>query len=174
MIFSALKQLCLYKSFNCLFPKDKYLWEELFLVLKDSFFKHHPYIDSSETHATILVTNGPMIRPQQPHMDYCWETILLPSQQEARSNRAKFLQGSCRIPFTGHLLLFPDGSYIYLWSGPGVGVPYHISYGKMLIIHGDVVHSGGTPPFAPADKLYHRVHFIFPFFHVIYQLTPYI
>jgi len=32
----------------------------------------------------------------------------------------------------------------------------------MLIIHGDVVHSGGVPPSVLSEaKLYHRVHFYF-------------
>jgi len=163
VISSPLKQLRLYGSFHRLFPPGKNLCEELFGVLHESFFKYHPYLDSSEANATVLVTDGPMVEPQQPHMDYCWETILLPSRREARGNRAKVLCGTSRIPFTGHLPVSPDGSYIYLWSGPGVGVPFYIEYGKMLIIRGDVVHSGGVPPSVLSEaKLYHRVQFYFP------------
>jgi hypothetical protein len=103
-----------------------------------------------------------MLKPQQPHMDYSWETILLPSRNESKLNRMKYLRGSCQIPFTGHLPVSSEGSYIYLWSGPGVGVPYHILYGKMLLIRGDVVHCGGLPSYASADKHYHRIHFYFP------------
>lgn len=55
-----------------------------------------------------------------------------------------------------------DGAYIYLWSGPGVATPFHIPYGQMLVIRGDVVHCGGLPPSAATEKLYHRVHFYFP------------
>jgi hypothetical protein len=99
-----------------------------------------------------------MVKPQQPHMDYCWETILLPSRQETRQNRCKYLRGSCQNPFTGHAPLSSDGSYIYLWSCPGVGISYHIPYGKMLIICGDVVHCGGLPLQASFNKFYHHVN----------------
>jgi hypothetical protein len=146
VICRSLKQIRFYKSFHLLFQEDNNLWGEFFSVLRNCFFKHHPHLDTNEINATILVTDGPMVKPQQPHMDYCWETILLPSRRESRQNRCKFLKGSCQIPFTGHLPLTSDGSYIYLWSGPGVGIPYHIPYGKMLIIRGDVVHCGGLPP----------------------------
>jgi len=80
--------------------------DELFGVLKKSFFKHHPYIYSKEINATILVTDGPMECTQQPHMDYCWEMILCTSQQEACSNRTQLLRGNNNIPITGHLPLF--------------------------------------------------------------------
>jgi hypothetical protein len=55
-----------------------------------------------------------------------------------------------------------DGGYIYLWSGPGVGCPFHIPYGTMLLLRGDVVHCGSLPSCASTKKLYHRVHFYFP------------
>jgi hypothetical protein len=106
VISYPLKQLCLYKSFDRLFPLYKNLWDELFGVLKKSFFKHHPYIYSKEINATILVTDGPMECTQQPHMDYCWEMILCTSQQEACSNRTQLLRGNNNIPLTGHLPLF--------------------------------------------------------------------
>jgi hypothetical protein len=86
-------------------------------------------------------------------MDYCWETILLPTRRKSQQNRSKYLRASCQIPFTGHLPLSSDGSFIFLWSDPGVGIPYHIPYGKMLIIHGDVVHCGGLPPQASSNNL---------------------
>jgi len=131
-------------------------------VLKKSFFKYHPYQDKGEINVTVLVTDGPMLKPQQPHMAYCWETILLTSRKESKETCAKYLRGNCHIPFTGHLPLSIDGSFVYLWTGPGVRVPYHIKYGKTLIIRGDVVHCGGTPSFASTEKSYHRVHFYFP------------
>jgi len=162
VIFQALKQLRFYKSFRKLFPADNFLWDDVFAMLKKYFFNHHRFLDANKINATVLVTDGPMAKPQLPHMDYSWETILLLSRHESRKNRSKYLRGSCQIPFTGHLPLSTNGSYIYLWSGPGVGIPYHIPYGKMLVICGDVVHSGGLPRQASSDKMYHRVHFYFP------------
>lgn len=47
-----------------------------FFILKDHFFKHHPHFDVCEMNATVLVTDRPMFKPQQPHTDYSWETIL--------------------------------------------------------------------------------------------------
>ncbi len=162
VICSALKQIRFYKSFNCLFPDGKCLWSELLAILKKDFFQHHRHLDVNEINATVLVTDGPMVKPQLPHMDYCWETILLPSRHDSKLNRSKRLRGSCQIPFTGHLPVSTDGAYIYLWSGPGVATPFHIPYGQMLVIRGDVVHCGGLPPSAATEKLYHRVHFYFP------------
>jgi hypothetical protein len=34
---------------------------------------------------------------------------------------------------------------MYLWNGPGHAVPFHITYGFILLLHGDVVHRGGNP-----------------------------
>jgi hypothetical protein len=79
VICSALKQIRLYQAFNMLFPKDNNRWDNFLSVLKSQFLKNHPHLDVSEINATVLVTDDPMDRPQQPHMDYCWETILLPS-----------------------------------------------------------------------------------------------
>jgi hypothetical protein len=135
VICHSLKQICFYKSFHLLFLEDNCLWSKFFSVLKNCFFKHHPHLDTNEINATI---------------------------RESWQNRCKLLKGSCRIPFTGHVPLSSDGSYNYLWSGPGVGIPYHIPYGKMLLIHGDFIHCGGLPPQASFDKLYHHVHFYFP------------
>lgn len=162
VICSALKQVRLFKAFHLLFPPGKDYWKELVSVLKLSFLNFQPHLDPEEINVTALVTDGPMTKDQQPHMDYSWETILLPSRRDFRQNPSKSLRASAQIPFTGHMPVSPDGAYIYLWSGPGVAVPYHIEYGKMLIIRGDVVHSGGLPSFASSDKLYRRVHFYFP------------
>jgi hypothetical protein len=38
-----------------------------FFILKDHFFKHHPHFDVCEMNATVLVTDRPMFKPQQPH-----------------------------------------------------------------------------------------------------------
>ncbi len=55
--------------------------------------KRHPHLDLSEINATVLLTDGPMLKPQQPHMGYSWETILLPSRNESKLNRMKYLHG---------------------------------------------------------------------------------
>jgi len=162
VICGSLKQSRFYNSFNMLFPEGSCLWDEFLCILKGRFFKYHPHLDINEINATVIITDGPMAKPQQPHMDYSWESILLPTRCESRHNKCKLLRGSCQIPFTGHLPVSRDGSYIYLWSGPGVAIPFHIQYGKMLVIRGDVVHCGGLPPSAPTNKLFHRVHFYFP------------
>ncbi len=162
VICSALKQVLLYTSFDFLFPVGKNHWKELLSILNSGLFKLYPHLNPDEINVTALVTDGPMRKEQQPHMDYSWETILLPSRRDARQNRSKSLQGSAQIPFTGHMPVSPDGGYMYLWTGPGVALPYHIEYGKKLIIRGDFVHCGGLPSFASSKKLYHRVHFYFP------------
>jgi hypothetical protein len=110
VICCSLKQISFFKSFHLLFPEDNCLWSEFFSVLKNCFFKQHPHLDTNAINATVLVTDEPMVKPQQPHMDYCWETILLPSRRESRQNRCKFLKGSCQIPFTGHAPSSSDGS----------------------------------------------------------------
>jgi hypothetical protein len=131
LISSSLKQLPLYKTFHRLFPVDNNLCNELFAVLKKAFFMCYPFLDSNKTNATVFVTDGPMSKPQQPHMDYNWETALLRGRSEMKLGRGKYLHGNGNIPFTGYMPISPDGSYIYLWSGPGVGRPFHITYGKM-------------------------------------------
>jgi hypothetical protein len=163
VICSALKQICLYKSFRILFPKHRDMWQQLVEVLKEQFFHYHSHLDVKELNVTVLISHGPMAKEQQPHMDYSWETILLPNRRESKQIRSKYLRASSQIPFTGHMPVNPDGAYIYLWNGPGSATLYHITYGTMLIIRGDVVHCGGMPSFSSLEKLYHRIHF---FFHV--------
>jgi hypothetical protein len=40
--------------------------------------------------------------------------------------------------------LTAEGSWIYLWTGSGQVIPFHIKCGLILLLHGDVVHSGGN------------------------------
>jgi hypothetical protein len=162
VICGALKQLRFFNACHLLFLDGNCLWDELLGMLQKSFFHSHSHLNVNEINATVLVTDGCMVTPQQPHIDYSWESILLPSRRDMRQNRSKFLRASCQIPFTGHMPVSSDGSYIYLWPGPGVGVLFHIPYGKMLVIRGDVVHCGGFAPSTPNKKLYYRVHFYFP------------
>jgi hypothetical protein len=48
------------------------------------------------------------------------------------------------MPFMIHLPLTAEGSWLYLWIGPGRAIHFHINYGYILLLHGDVVHSGET------------------------------
>jgi len=64
------------------------------------------------------------------------------------------------MPYTGHMPLSSEGSYIYVWPGPGQSVCIHIRYGSILFMRGDIVHCGGTPKNGfCADKKYPRLHF---------------
>ena len=48
----------------------------------------------------------------------------------------------------------------FVWNGPGPSVPFHIKYGFMLLLRGDVVHSGGNPYYLICvGKRYPRIHF---------------
>ncbi len=152
VICSALKQIRFYKAFNMLFPEGENKRTELLSVLKSNFFVFHPHLDSQEVNATVLVTDGPMRKPQMPHMDYSWESILLPTRHDSRRNRSKLLRGCAQLPLTGHMPVSKDGAFIYLWTGPGAAVPFHIEYGKMLIIRGDVVHCGGLPTYVDTSS----------------------
>jgi hypothetical protein len=48
------------------------------------------------------------------------------------------------MPFTAHLPMTAEGSWIYLWTGSGRVIPFHIQCGLILLLHGVVVHSGGN------------------------------
>ncbi len=41
--------------------------------------------------------------------------------------------------------LSEEGSWITIWWGPGVGYTLQIPLGKILLLHPDVIHGGGTP-----------------------------
>jgi hypothetical protein len=97
-----------------LFPDGENKWTELLSVLKSQFFTFHLHLDYHEINATVLLTDGPMCKPQMPHMDYSWENILLPTRQDSRRNRSKLLRGYAQLPFTGHMPVSKDGAFIYL------------------------------------------------------------
>ncbi len=44
-----------------------------------------------------------------------------------------------------NLLVMNEGSWITLWLGPGVGYTLHIPYGKIMLLHSDVIHGGRVP-----------------------------
>jgi hypothetical protein len=173
VIDRSLKQYRFYQDYARLFSDDEFSWNGSLTFFKNKALKEHRgHLDFDSIHATALITEGFMSTPQIPHIDYSWESCLLKDIREKRSAgislRREFygFHGTVNMPYTGHLPITPDGSYIYLWSGPGRASPYHIKFGTMLFIRGDVVHSGGCPssPSQPYDatRLYNRLHFYFP------------
>jgi len=114
-------------------------------------FKH---IDWNEVYLTPIYTEGDMEYPQRPHVDFTWDTMLLTLRRDRfLVSLGRFLVVSSdhvclkygHMPYTAHLSLTAEGSWIYLWPGPGRASPFHIKYGFILILRGDVVHSGGNP-----------------------------
>jgi hypothetical protein len=173
VIDRSLKQYRFYQDYARLFPDDEFCWNDLLTYFKNKALKEHRgHLDFDSIHATALITEGFMTTPQIPHIDYSWESCLLKDIRKNRSAgvslRREFdgFHGTGNMPYTGHLPITPDGSFIYLWSGPGRASPYHIKFGTMLFIRGDVVHSGGCPtsPSQPYDatRLYNRLHFYIP------------
>lgn len=66
------------------------------------------------------------------------------------------------MPYTGHMPLSSEGSYIYVWSGPGHTVCIHMRYGAILFIRGGFVHGGGAPASCYCEELkYPQLHFCF-------------
>jgi hypothetical protein len=93
----------------------------------------HPHLDSEEINATVLVTDGPMRKPQMPHMNCSWESILLPTGHDSWRNRSKLLRGCAQLPFTGITPVSTNCAFIYLWTSPGAAVSFHIEHGKLLM-----------------------------------------
>jgi hypothetical protein len=57
--------------------------------------------------------------------------------------------------------LTQEGSWITLWWGQGVGCTLQITYGKILLLHSDVIHGGGVPNVTRRieNKYFRRLHF---------------
>jgi hypothetical protein len=83
---------------------------------------------------------------------------------EENQGRKQFLAWTAHLPITN------EGSWIWLWSGPGIGEPLHIKMGQVLFLRSDVVHAGGRPPVDKLeDQKYLRLHFYLP---TKYQPAP--
>jgi hypothetical protein len=86
---------------------------------------------------------------QDPHTDY-------PYHITRRNLIDRF-----RLSWTAHLPITPDGSWITMWFGPGVGYTLHIPFGTALLLRSDVIHGGGVPhiDIQTTSKQFRRVHF---------------
>jgi len=86
---------------------------------------------------------------QDPHTDYPYHIT--------RRN----LIDRIRLSWTAHLPITPEGSWITMWFGPGVGYTLHIPFGPVLLLHSDVIHGGGVPHIdvQTASKQFRRLHF---------------
>lgn len=58
--------------------------------------------------------------------------------------------------------LTEDGSWIHVWSGPGLSTALKIEFGQCLFLRGDVVHAGGRPMVDTIRSFYPRLHFYLP------------
>jgi len=86
---------------------------------------------------------------QDPHTDYPYHIT--------RRN----LIDRIRLSWTAHLPITPEGSWITMWFGPGVGYTLHIPFGTVLLLRSDVIHGGGVPhvDVQTASKQFRRLHF---------------
>jgi hypothetical protein len=120
------------------------------------------HIDLNEVYITPMYTKNGMKIHQHPHVEFHWETLLLSHKRghSASSSGEQVTLKFGNVPYTAHLPLSPEGSWIFVWNGPGPSVPFLIKYGFMLILRGDVVHSGGNPYYIDhAGKRYPRIPF---------------
>ncbi len=71
-----------------LFPVgDDNKWGDFLSVLKSIFFfSFHTHLNFQDINVTLLVTEDPMRKLQMPHMDYSWESILLPTRHDSQRN----------------------------------------------------------------------------------------
>jgi len=163
---TRLRQCVLGKDYAAICGKNGTLWqkflEEFLPCDKGCAMATLKHIDLKEVYVTPMYTKDDMKIPQRPHIDFHWETLLL-SRKKGRFASLSGEQISLKygnMPYTAHLPLSREGSWIFLWNGPGPSVPFHIKYGFMLILRGDVVHSGGNPFYYDhVGKRYPRIHF---------------
>jgi hypothetical protein len=105
-------------------------------------------LDYTLVHA-LFTDDDSDIKFQDPHTDYPYVIT--------RRN----LKDRVRLSWTAHLPITPEGSWITLWWGPGVGYTVHIPYGKILLLRSDIIHGGGIPNVSrKSDKSqFRRLHF---------------
>jgi hypothetical protein len=95
-----------------------------------------------------MFTYGDLKIPQRPHIDYSWDVLLLNNRRRRGILIDKGSKGGIKqgfMPYTLHMPLTPEGSYVYIWFRRGLSCPIHIRYGHILCLSGDVVHCGGLP-----------------------------
>jgi hypothetical protein len=100
--------------------------------------------------ASIIYTATNEYSKQVPHTDYPL-TAITESQ-----NRKGW------IGWTAHMPLTTDGSWLHVWSGPGLSTAMKMEFGQCLFLRGDVVHAGGRPMVDSISSLYPRLHFFLP------------
>ena len=97
-----------------------------------------------EVLVTALYTDPNKNQKQDPHTDYKLQGDVSPTD----------LAWTAHIPINKE-----EGSYIYLWKGPGCGKVVHVPGGRCLLLRSDVVHSGGVPDDVVLGRKYIRLHF---------------
>jgi len=128
------------------------------LFRKHGFTTEERGIKYDEMRCTVLYTRNQDYKPQQIHTDFLLKSV------EEDQGRKQFLAWTAHLPITN------EGSWIWLWSGPGIGEPLHIKMGQVLFLRSDVVHAGGRPPVDKLeDQKYLRLHFYLP---TKYQPAP--
>jgi hypothetical protein len=167
---TKIKQYSVGCDYSLLFKKNH--WDD-FLDLfkpkkKDCKLHDLDHLDQSELNITAMFTYGDMEIPQQPHIDYSWDALLLNNRKRRGILVHKGSKGGLKqgfMPYTLHMPLTPEGSYVYIWFGRGLSCPIHIRYGHILCLSGDVVHCGGLPNLpnglSHTGNRYKRLHFYF-------------
>jgi hypothetical protein len=167
---TRIKQYAIERRYKEICGAGNSLWQDFLRCLSpqspEDSLHYLDHIDWEQVHITGIFTHDNMVIPQRPHIDFTWEVLLL----ESRRRRGKYAASKSStlglkhgfMPYTGHMPLTPDGSYIYVWCGPGPSMLIHIKYGQILFLRGDVVHCGGLPQHVDhANKQYPRLHFYF-------------
>jgi hypothetical protein len=137
------------KTFSCpAFKKKEIGWNTLLEFIKENVphDKREEILADNLAQACFIKSNLTPTYQQLPHIDFFWKDII----------------SNAGIPWTAHIPLTADGSYLFVWSGPGDAIPIHIKYGEVLLIRGDTVHAGGLPTPAHYGKEYTRLHLYLP------------
>jgi hypothetical protein len=107
-------------------------------------------IDLTSIKASIIYTATDDYSKQVPHTDYPLTAIT------ETQNRNGW------IGWTAHMPLTTDGSWLHVWSGPGLSTAMKMEFGQCLLLRGDVVHAGGRPMVDRISSFYPRLHFFLP------------
>ena len=165
---TELKQFSFERDYGTICGCNMELWSDFLDLLKprsnNCKLNYLSHIDLEQVYGTAIYTNALMAQPQRPHVDFTWEVLLLASRRRHGllddPKCAGLKHGN--MPYTGHMPLSSEGSFIYVWPGTGESLCLHIRYGTILFLRGDIVHCGGTPTNCFCiDKKYPRLHFYF-------------